>query len=396
MVYLLNFFQVIIWSLSITIFFYALVCFRKSFKKISLPHPSSSRTSPKKSNGPVIWRNVTGNMAPTTQDLGVTSDSKKRKASFVQSLILFEAKENPSWRKSKATVNTMLSDIVRFQKRWDQTKNDFETRMVSDVLKSFLNRFIFHVNYEEDHGYRTLEETEHCLNKAEDNIHHRGAVSTEERETINLRIAYEYFADISREADKEISSELHGLVECSILRESHKRILEGVELPNGNTKPGKFSDKPRITEFKGELYEYQNPQDMEKAVATVLDHHNSLLDSVKSEPNEITRVYDLFKTCAVLLFELLDLHPFSDGNGRLCRLLCSYCLSVFTPFPTPIYNVWSDSSKDDYKQALVDARKSAKRHPESLTTMIIECNWYGWKEFFKALEGKTEQKVVDE
>ena len=326
-----------------------------------------------------------------------TDKRGKRKASIAQSLIEFDAMEKPSWRKSELPkVNVMLRDIVGFQKKWACIKNNFEQNSyrLSKVCQNFLIRFIFHVNYEENHGCGTLEATEQCLKKTY-RMTLRRAVSMEERETINLKNANEYLTDISQEAANEEKSELQGLVECSMLKECHKRILEAVELPNGNTKPGKFSDKPRITEFKGELYEYQNPKDMETAVGTLLDRHNSLLDSVKSEPNEITRVYDLFKTCAVLLFELLDLHPFSDGNGRLCRLLCSYCLSVFTPFPTPIYNVWSDSSKDDYKQALVDARKSAKRHPESLTTMIIECNWYGWKEFFKALEdGESEKKGV--
>jgi hypothetical protein len=54
-----------------------------------------------------------------------------------------------------------------------------------------------------------------------------------------------------------------------------------------------------------------------------------------------------------------------------------------TPFPTPIYNVWSESKKDDYIEALVDARKSKNRQPTSLTTMIIECNYHGWKRFFE-------------
>ena len=58
---------------------------------------------------------------------------------------------------------------------------------------------------------------------------------------------------------------------------------------------------------------------------------------------------------------LLDLHPFSDGNGRLCRILCSYSLSKLNPFPTPIYSVWNDSPNDAYIEALVEGRNSPGR-----------------------------------
>lgn len=137
-----------------------------------------------------------------------------------------------------------------------------------------------------------------------------------------------------------------------------------------------MSHKRRITEFNGETYEYQNPEDMEIAVNALLDKYNFLFDSyTKGELKNFDDYYNLFKICAWLVFELLDLHPFPDGNGRL-----------FTPFS--IYNFWTNSSKDDYKQALVNARKSDKRSPCGLTTMIIECSCCAWRRFFKELDGR--------
>ena len=149
-----------------------------------------------------------------------------------------------------------------------------------------------------------------------------------------------------------------------------------------------MSNKPRIAEFDGEIHEYSTPDDMETAVSTLLDRYNSLLESVKSEEDEVTKMEKLFKVTAWVTFELLSLHPFSDGNGRLCRLFASYTLSTFTPFPTPIYNIWTESAKYDYIRALVEARKSKSRHPASLTTMIIECNWKGWQSFMKQVKQK--------
>ena len=246
---------------------------------------------------------------------------------------------------------------------------------------------------EEGHGLTTLPETEAFLR----NCSSRRNFSLKEQETINLRVAYEnLLAKINRE---ERASD-YGLMEVSLLEETHRLILQDIPLPKGFTKPGRMSNNPRVTEFKGELYHYANPEDMESAVSNLLDKYNFLCDSYthgKGELKDFDDFYSLFKTCAWLLFELLDLHPFSDGNGRLCRILCSYALSKLNPFPTPIYNVWTDSSKHDYIEALVEARKSPGRHPCALTTMMIECSYYGWKRFFKALneEAKSCTSVKD-
>ena len=157
-----------------------------------------------------------------------------------------------------------------------------------------------------------------------------------------------------------------------------------------------MSTNPRVTEFNGDIYHYPTPEDMESAVSNLLDKYNFLFDSCtkgESGLKDFDDFYSLFKTCAWLLFELLDLHPFSDGNGRLCRILCSYSLSKLNPFPTPIYNVWTDSSKDDYIKALVEARMSPGRHPCALTTMIIESSYYGWQSFFRALDDETNSRT---
>ena len=191
----------------------------------------------------------------------------------------------------------------------------------------------------------------------------------------------------------------YGLLEVGLLKETHRLILQNIPQPVGLTKPGEMSNTPRVTKFKGEIYHYANPDDMESTVINLLDKYNFLYDSCIKEKgglNEDINVYSLLKTCSWFLFELLDLHPFSDGNGRLCRILSSYCLSKLNPFPTPIYNVWTNLCKEDYIEALVEARKSPDRQPCALTTMIIECSYYGWEKFFMALEASPDGNYVKE
>ena len=309
----------------------------------------------------------------------------------VASLINFEAEESPPWRKTTSepvySVKEMVQAITEYQIKWRNLEGTISGKVREKVDRSFLRKFLYHINIEEGHGCNTMEGVESCL-KMGIGITSRRDLSEKERETVNLLEAYYYLLDeVKIVEDRDEENKLHGLLEINLVKEIHKCILKDIKLPKNVTKPGEFSKQERATSFKGEEYEYAKPEDLGPKVQTLLDRYNDLITyCVKEQEDPEDQIYKMFKTCSFLLFELLDLHPFGDGNGRLCRLLCSYALSSVTPFPTPIYNVWSESKKDDYVQALVDARKSKNRHPTSLTTMIIECNYYGWKKFLEELE----------
>ncbi|XP_028417536.1 uncharacterized protein LOC114541946 [Dendronephthya gigantea] len=307
--------------------------------------------------------------------------------STVASLIDFDADESPKWRTKGAevpSVKKMIENIVKYQNRWSEYKKSTNKETLDKVLHKSLIDFIYYVNNEEEHGYDTKEEIESCLE----------ANNTSERppdikgiETLNLREAYQFLLNkVKNVEESEDVEKVHGLLEQSLMKETHKLIMKDVTKPNV-TEPGKYSEHRRFTTYKGVEYEYAKPEDIERKVYVIVNNHNGLMKyHVKDEKDPNVRVYVMFKICSWLLFELLDVHPFGDGNGRLCRLLCSYVLSSMTPFPTPIYNVWTESKKDDYIEALVETRESKTRHPTSLTTMIIESNYYCWKKFIKILE----------
>ena len=318
----------------------------------------------------------------------------------IANVIEFDPLEDPPWRgnlgkdtgeqpRECPTVKQMLADIVSFQKR-STTKEDGE-EVLRKIREKMIHKYIYQVNAEEEHGVGTLEKTIECI-KAEEELktsqleeEERAPLTEEEQETTNVYRAYKWLEDkVGKECEQDKS--LYGLIESSIVKELHKIIMDKLPLQQGQTKPGNCSEQIRYTTFNGEYYRYQRPNDMEEELNKVLDRFNSLIDLSKSISDSEEKILKVFKAASWFLFEFLDLHPFSDGNGRLCRLLCSYAMSVCSPFPTPIYNIWSESSKKYYINALVDTRNSSDRHPKALTTMIIECSWYGWKEYLKELE----------
>ena len=318
-------------------------------------------------------------------EVTATSEDLERKR-MLRASLPFQALENPTWRKTEeVSVKEMLTQIMKYQREWEEKEDQYEPELVKTVYRKFLVHYISHVNKEEESGFSTFEETDDFFSRfsSECSNSERRQFTIKERETMNLRNAYEHLLDKIKREEKPKD---YGLMEATLLQETHIILMEGIRLPQSSTKHGEFSDKERKTTFKGKEYVYQNPPNMKDAVVQLLDQVNTMYDRcTKDGLKDYEYLYYLFKACAWMLMELLDLHPFADGNGRLCRMFCSYMLSKFTPFPSPVYDVWTDSCKDDYLQGLVDAREDERR-PTALTTMIIECNYHGWRKFFEDLD----------
>ncbi|XP_033641541.1 uncharacterized protein LOC117301629 [Asterias rubens] len=303
--------------------------------------------------------------------------------STVADLIDFKPTENPKWRTAEdlniPDVQGMIKQIAEYHREWRNLKS---TACVSEITEDLVYQFIYNCNLEGEHGCGTLEDTKNCL-KENTNDETRA----KEKQTINLRSAYRYLQDDIKKGEHQ-QEDNHGFIDESMLLTLNEKILKDIKLRKNATKPGVYSDKKRLSVFEGETYEYPDPNlvDLQKLVVKVLDNYNDLYQDAQQESDNEKRLEKLFKISSYFLFEMLDVHPFGDGNGRLCRLLCNYVLSTCTPFPSPIYNSYSKSSRDDYVGALVEARKSEDRHPRSLTTMIIECNYTTWEKFIQRIK----------
>lgn len=210
-----------------------------------------------------------------------------------------------------------------------------------------------------------------------------------DRATPNLLYSIEQIVGLFAEKDSLLMDE-------NDIKTIHTHILRGIPLKEGSKNPGELSERRKYTTYKGKTYIYPFEGCLEKMDAELSsllkDFCALLIRYVIVEGDQFKRQLSTFKICAWFLFEILDLHPFSDANGRLFRAICSFFLSPFGPFPVPIYNKQCINEedhqrcgfpcKDDYEQALVDARTiETDRHPRMLCTMMIYCCWDGWKSF---------------
>lgn len=101
-----------------------------------------------------------------------------------------------------------------------------------------------------------------------------------------------------------------------------------------------------------------------------------LCDSVRCQLNNerLTRPEDIFvnriKIAATFLLQFLQIHPFTNGNGRVARLLTSWLMTDISLVPVPLLT--NSKSREKYLQSLRDCRYMNPPLPTNLARLIME------------------------
>ena len=314
-------------------------------------------------------------------------------------------KRKPSRGSDDSTVKRYKS-VDKNSNLLDTHKNRLDTNNAEDKENIDLNK-------SSTDGSAQVPTTQEILIKS---LQHTDCTEKKKRETMNLYKGLLFFENIiakencSTNKEKEDLDKLLDVSEC--IKRPHEILTKDV-LSNGKI-PGQFSTCKRYGEFNNQIYHYphfKTEKIAEAAVQSIVDEYHKHLDAIKKEMKkaiDLKVLEKIFKVATSLLFSFLQLHPFSDGNGRLGRLLCSHVLGLFSPFPTAIYNVFSPTHREDYVKALVNARigmndteiqdqikheqisteneaiRIAYRYlaasPSDLCALIIESNWCTWRQ----------------
>ena len=96
-------------------------------------------------------------------------------------------------------------------------------------------------------------------------------------------------------------------------------------------------------------------------------HVGSSLDPVPSGERVVAAV----TTSVLLFYEVITLHPFENGNGRLCRLLFAFALMRFgIPFPVVLSSGHS-KARSHYMKAIFAARRLRAGRMGELNSMAL-------------------------
>ena len=91
-------------------------------------------------------------------------------------------------------------------------------------------------------------------------------------------------------------------------------------------------------------------------------------DDCKIDANEHLRL--VFALAAFAQFHFVDIYPFSDGNGRICRLISKLILDSILPVPFPMF-----ISRENYIESLNSARQvgvEPRTAPAALSEILLD------------------------
>ena len=324
-----------------------------------------------------------------------------------ESSLKFTIDDNPPWRsrqkgtdpnslkQSCFTTTEMLREVVEMIKRfYDTGKTPLKARDFAEreFARARAIDFVYHSNIGESIGLKSHEGTKEVLQ----NYLEKGNLPTERgtRETIQTYEALTFFYELSIDPDMA-----PGWVTVQQIQDAHRKLLATIY-----ECPGEIRKRHAYTTYKEEEYYHPPPEKLQALFYACIDRHNIHMDQLDikrlqgelKDPfnktddfnNLCERLGMVFKSAAWLMFNFVDVHPFGDGNGRLCRLLANYVLGTVTPFPVPIYlgEVPGQIKWEDYLDAIVKCRESEMKHPGQLTSMLVENAWKGWKRLFDTLK----------
>ena len=330
------------------------------------------------------------------------SEVSERRIQACKSLINFELPESAPWwdispGKITKDLSDMINDIVDYQELWMVKKSLIPPEALKAVLRQMDLWFIQVINTEEGVGTLRKSDTMEILQtiwKDEDGkcaCSTRTSLSTPQMETTNLYKALTRIRELDTIGRVEDERNL-GLLEMeSFVKGVHTILMTGLIDTRKLTPPGVFSTVQRVTTFKGMVHYYptRSLEEWDCEIQTLIDRYNGLIELIKNDYASKSRrhkaVTDLFKCTAWFLFTFTSMHPFSDANGRMSKLLVCYLMYTISPFPSPVYNIYDDSDNDTYLDALVKAREDSG-NPAEIAALIIESNWQGWRIFLQRLE----------
>lgn len=211
-------------------------------------------------------------------------------------------------------LNKIQSTIIKFN---DKVKDEYFNYLINE----FGILFTYHSNRIEGTNITlTLNDTRNILNNTyEVNIVSDKNKKREINETINHQNAFKHIFEV---LDTDIDI-------INLIKEIHKIIGNNVIEDAGNYK----KNENYLINSNGEEIVFTKPNLVNKRML-------ELKDKYENEWQKLT----VFERAVYLHMAIINIHPFSDGNGRLARLLMNYEL-IKNNYPPVVIN---ESQKISY------------------------------------------------
>ncbi|KAL9650210.1 hypothetical protein ABK040_014866 [Willaertia magna] len=246
-----------------------------------------------------------------------------------------------------------LTDLIE---QFSIGKNDKE-QLLPQMSTISVVRWIFYSNKIEEAGMESEEETLSVVIKGKMHVTEKN-----EKEVIQM---YELLVNTYK--PENLNGELSNLsFDTNSLLKWNKTMLLGIlsESEMGIRKSG-----VETLNLDGTTHYYPNHKIVPDALLNLCTITHRLMKAIPvlyTEP--ANRVLYTFALAAFVQFHFVDIHPFYDGNGRMCRFLSKRVLDYCCPVPFPMFK-----DKGRYFEALVKGRTvDASVAPMDLLFLLLE------------------------
>lgn len=161
-----------------------------------------------------------------------------------------------------------------------------------------------------------------------------------------------------------------GLTVRAVLQ-AHGILMNGaVDEEKKPVAAGAFRDHP--CHAGAHAYPDGDPAMLERSLQRILDEFNA--EAAAPDGTVVTKLQASTK----LFYDVITLHPFQNGNGRLCRILLAFAMAKLGfPFPVPL-TTGHKSARKHYMKAILLARRGDMRELNTTALMSVEyvlCNF---------------------
>lgn len=150
----------------------------------------------------------------------------------------------------------------------------------------------------------------------------------------------------------------NNIIEIDDLKYMNRLLLKDIE---DESIIGNYRIFEATINGREDIVTFSLSENIEKEMNILIKDINEFINSNNVESN-----YEILKKALVLKTRFINIHPFSDGNGRVSRALFQL-LCAFKGFPIPLYVGWK---RKDYHNAMLKAYLS-KGDVEVLATMYL-------------------------
>ncbi|KAI1361338.1 fido domain-containing protein [Xylaria arbuscula] len=154
-----------------------------------------------------------------------------------------------------------------------------------------------------------------------------------------------------------------------LIRNVHYILCKGTPIVGGNdtlTPWEEYAGRYRKVHVGAGTTMFTPPKFVEKQMKELVDDLNAELNKAREEEK-----LDPFAFAAKYSMRFVQIHPFQDGNGRICRILLNVLLCKFAGIVVPIGETEED--RDEYIRIKKTSSEEAEDHGEYATFVLSKC-----------------------